>query len=60
MPQIIIITQNYIRLFFLAGLNGIFCIKIKSFKKIENWLLHLASTNLLSLTQNKRFLMGLK
>ena len=32
----LLITQKYIRLYFLASFNGIFCSKMKYFKKIEN------------------------
>ena len=48
----LLITQKYIRLYFLASFNGIFCLKIKYFKKIEYWLSHLASTKLFSFIQN--------
>ena len=36
MPQMLMITQNNIRLYFLASFNRIFSKKIKYFKKIEN------------------------
>ena len=50
------IPLKYIRLYFLARFNSIFCIRIN--QKIG--LLHLASTNLFSLSQKKRFFNGIK
>ena len=39
MPQMLMITQNYIHLYFRASFSGLFCRKIKYFKKIENWFI---------------------
>ena len=40
MPQMLMITQKYIRLYFFASFIGIlFLIKLKYFKKIENWFI---------------------
>ena len=48
MLQMLMITQKYIHLYFLSSLNGIFCKKIKYFKKYKIGLLHFASTKLFS------------
>ena len=57
----LMITEKYIRLYFLASLNGLYCKKMKYFKKLKIGLLHLPSTNLFSLSQNKKKnLIGLK
>ena len=47
------ITLKYIRLYFDASFNSIFCIRMKYFKKQKIGLLHLALTNLFSLSQKK-------
>ena len=51
----LMITLKYIRLYFLARFNSMFWIKMKYYKKQKNGLLHLASTNLFSLSQKKQF-----
>ena len=60
MPQMLMITQKYIRLYFLARFNGIFGSKINYFKKYKIGLSQIASTNLFSFNQNKKKFMGLK
>ena len=39
MQQMLMITHKYTRLYFLASFNYIFCLRIKYFKKIENWFI---------------------
>ena len=60
MLQMLMITLKYIRLYFLARSNSSFCNKMKYFEKLKVGVLHLASTNLFSLTQKKRFFNGIK
>ena len=58
MSQMLMITQKYLRLDFPASFNGIFCLKMKYFKKMG--LSHLASTNPFSFAQNKKIFNGVK